>query len=58
MLKFKLELTEFVIVELLELELVLEGFLIGELLVIEEFRIKKERDISPVEEGFLNLLND
>ena len=41
-LKFELELTKFVIVKLLELELVLEGFLIEELLVIEESLIEEE----------------
>ena len=62
MLKFKVELTKFVIVKLLELELVIRGFPIVELLIIEEFLIElskdEERDISPVEEDSLNLLNN
>ena len=38
MLKFEVELAEFVIVKLLELELVTKEFLIEELLVIEFFK--------------------
>ena len=50
-LEFEVELAEFIIVELLELELVTKEFL------IELFK-GEERDISPVEEGSLSLLNN
>ena len=39
-IEFELELTEFVIVELPELELVTKGFLIEEMLVIKGFLIE------------------
>ena len=58
MLKFKVEFDiEFKLIKILELELMLEEFLIEELLVIELFK-DEERNISPVEEGFLSLLNN
>ena len=51
MFKFEVEFDiKFIIVELLELELILEEFLI-------ELSKDKERDISPIEEDFLSLLN-
>ena len=57
-LEFEVEFDiEFVIVELLELESMSGGFLIEELLVIELLK-DEERDISPIEEGSLSLLNN
>ena len=48
---------EFELIELLELELIIEGFLIEELLVIELLK-NEERGVLLVEEDSLSLLNN
>ena len=58
MLGFEVEFDiEFVIVELPELEPMLEGFLIEELLVIGLSK-DEERGVSPIEGDSLSLLNN